>query len=47
MGNAWGNYKSRTVVRGNTRRETALERERRYLRLKVPNSLDYNIAIVD
>ena len=47
MGNAWGNYRSRTVVRGDTRRETALERERRYLKLKVPNSLDYNIAIVD
>ena len=47
MGNAWGNYRSRTVVRGDTRRETALERERRYLKSKVPNSLDYNIAIVD
>lgn len=47
MKEVWDTYRSRMDVRGNTRRETALNREKRYLKSKVPDSLDYDTVIVD
>lgn len=45
--NGWDLYEERMRIRGVTRRDTALQREQRNLRLKLPHSLSYHHAVVD
>ena len=43
----WDSYAERMRVRGETRRDTALQREQRLLRNKLQHSLSYHHALVD
>ncbi len=44
---AWDLYKARLSVLGETKRGTALQREKRYLAKKMPANLSYHKAIID
>ena len=45
--NAWRSYDSRLSVRGATKRDAILNREKAYLRRKLPTNLSYHEAIVN
>ena len=45
--NGWDAYEERMRVRGKTRRETALQREQRFVTDKLRHSLSYHHAVVD
>lgn len=45
--NAWRSYDSRLSVRGATKRDVVLNREKAYLRRKLPSSLSYHKTIMN
>lgn len=47
MGSIWDLYTNRTSVRGNTKRETVLNREKHFLNTKLPDSLSYQQVTID
>lgn len=47
MSNVWGLYEDRAGVRGITKRESALNREKRYITTKLPDNLSYQNITID
>ena len=45
--NPWNTYCSRVGANGATKRDAILEREKRYLRTKLPSSLSYHTLLID